>query len=112
MIKLIALVSRRPDLTVDEFARYWIDVHAPLAAAQEPLGYSINVRTEHQPDDALGDVDGVAEIWWRDYGHMEAGLSSSAGVIAAADVANFADSVRFVVATEHEVIPAPRLHPP
>ncbi|CAN0576148.1 unnamed protein product, partial [Ectocarpus sp. 12 AP-2014] len=33
MIKLVALVRRRPDLSKEAFADYWVNVHAPLAAA-------------------------------------------------------------------------------
>lgn len=33
MIKLVALVRRKSDLSRRAFADYWINVHAPLAAA-------------------------------------------------------------------------------
>lgn len=107
MIKLIALVTRRPELTQEAFARYWLEVHAPLAEAQQPLGYVIDVATKEQPDDALTDAHGIAEIWWRDHEHMRRGLSSEAGRTAAEDVANFAAEVRFVVVEPHEVVQPP-----
>ena len=105
MIKQLAIVTRRPELSTEEFARYWIDVHAPLAAAQGMRGYVINVRSAQQPKGALDHVDGVAEIWWDDHEHMHAGLSSEAGRIAAEDVANFAQRVSFVVVEPNVVVP-------
>ncbi|MCC5950242.1 MAG: EthD family reductase [Nitriliruptoraceae bacterium] len=107
MIKLMALVTRRADLTQEAFARYWLDVHAPLALAQHPLGYVIDVASREQPADAMGDVHGIAEIWWRDHEHMRAGLDSEAGRIAADDVANFAASVRFVVVEPNRLLDPP-----
>lgn len=107
MIKLLALVTRRPDLTQEEFARYWLEVHAPLAAAQQPRGYVIDVRTDAQPDGAIPGVDGVAEIWWDDHDHLARGLGSEAGRIAAEDVANFAAQVRFVVVEPHTILAPP-----
>ncbi|MFP4310489.1 MAG: EthD domain-containing protein [Nitriliruptoraceae bacterium] len=107
MIKLLALVRRRPDLSPEEFARYWTTVHAPLAEAQGPRGYVIDVRNPEQPAGALEDIDGVAEIWWDDHDHMERGLTSEAGRIAAADVANFAAEVRFIVVDPTTVLPPP-----
>lgn len=108
MIKLLALVRRRPDLSPEEFARYWTTVHAPLAAAQGPRGYVIDVRTPTQPDGAVDHVDGVAEIWWDDHEHMARGLTSPAGRVAAADIANFAAEVRFVVVEPMTIVPPRR----
>ena len=107
MIKLLALVRRRTDLTPEEFARYWTTVHAPLAEAQGPRGYVIDIRTSAQPDGAIDDLDSVAEIWWDDHDHMTRGLTSEAGRIAAADVSNFAAEVRFVVVEPNTIVTPP-----
>jgi uncharacterized protein (TIGR02118 family) len=36
MIKIIALLKRRPELTLEEFSRYYEHEHAPLAARSIP----------------------------------------------------------------------------
>jgi uncharacterized protein (TIGR02118 family) len=36
MIKIVALLKRRPDLTLEEFSRYYEHQHAPLAARSIP----------------------------------------------------------------------------
>ena len=33
MIKSISLLTRRPELTHEEFVRHWVEIHAPLAHA-------------------------------------------------------------------------------
>jgi len=103
MVKLVALVRRRADLTQEEFARYWREEHAPLAARQGMRRYVIDVALRPQPGGAAPRYDGVAEIWWDDVASMEAALASPAGVAAAADVARFAASVEFLLCAEHEV---------
>jgi uncharacterized protein (TIGR02118 family) len=36
MIKIVALLKRRPDVTLEEFSRYYEHQHAPLAARSIP----------------------------------------------------------------------------
>jgi hypothetical protein len=39
MIKLTFCLRRKPDMTLEEFQRYWRETHAPLVAARaEALG--------------------------------------------------------------------------
>jgi uncharacterized protein (TIGR02118 family) len=103
-VKLVALVRRKPDLTQAEFARYWVDVHAPLAAAIPGMrGYRINVAGD-PGEMAPAPYDGSAEIWFDSRDAMAAGLGSAQGVIAGNDTAHFADSVTFLVTEEVIVI--------
>lgn len=30
MIKLVYCITRRPEMTLDQFSRYWRDVHGPI----------------------------------------------------------------------------------
>jgi uncharacterized protein (TIGR02118 family) len=65
-------------MTVEEFQRYWRDVHAPLVAERaEVLGIRryVQVHTVHpevnaglrrRNDDSPEAFDGVAEIWFDD----------------------------------------------
>lgn len=104
MVKLVALVRKRPDLSREDFATYWIRTHAPLAARiPGMLGYRINVADG--PGTLPGaPYDGSAEIWFISREAMEAGLASPEGVVAGGDVANFAASLEFLVTDEHVVI--------
>ncbi len=104
MIKLVALVRRKPDLDAGAFRDYWLDVHAPLAAAIPGMrGYRINISGDPggQPP---AHYDGSAEIWFDDRTAMEAGLSSEQGRIAGEDTAHFAASIEFLVTEEHIIV--------
>ena len=106
MIKLVALVRRRPDLSVDDFRDYWLGIHAPLAAAIPGMrGYRINLAGDPgaQPP---APYDGSAEIWFDDRRAMETGLTSPEGDVAGRDTANFAASIEFLVTEEHVILPA------
>ena len=105
MIKLVALVRRRADLTEAAFADHWLRVHAPLAAAIPGMrGYRINIAGDAGAMLAAG-FDGSAEIWFDDRLAMEAGLASPQAQVAGDDVANFAQPVRFLVCDEHVILP-------
>jgi uncharacterized protein (TIGR02118 family) len=66
MIKVIAMMKRKPGTTPEEFARYWHDEHAPLGFEVLPdeiriRGYVQNytIRTE---GDQEPEFDGVVEF--------------------------------------------------
>src|SRR2546427_6592483 len=75
MIKLIFVIRRREELSPEEFHRYWLDEHGPLARSLlEPLGARRYVQT-HTLDTDLNAAlaasrgtaeayDGLAEVSW------------------------------------------------
>ena len=75
MIKLVFCLRRKPGMTIEEFQRYWREVHAPLVKShREALGilHYVQVHTDHGDlTQALTHVrkapepfDGVAELWY------------------------------------------------
>ncbi|MCU0830553.1 MAG: EthD family reductase [Rhizobiaceae bacterium] len=105
MVKLIALVRKRDGMEHDAFRRYWLDVHAPLAAAIPGMrGYRINVAGDPGAMPPAP-YDGSAEIWFDSRATMEAGLASPQGVIAGDDTAHFAASIEFLVTDETVILP-------
>jgi uncharacterized protein (TIGR02118 family) len=71
MIKSISLLTRRPEITHEEFVRHWIDIHAPLAHAVPGMRRYVQnhiVETRTRPDipETPVDVDGIAETWFDD----------------------------------------------
>ena len=106
MIKLTYCLRRRPDLSWDEFSRYWKDVHAPLVAERaEVLGIRryVQIRTLQQPElhavfqarngGSPEPFDGVAELWFDSLDAMattsEAAAKASAELLE--DERNFID---------------------
>ena len=79
MIKLTYCLRRRPDLSWDEFSRYWREVHAPLVRDRaEQLGIRRYVQVRTLDERAVHDsfrqrndggpepFDGIAELWFDD----------------------------------------------
>lgn len=105
MIKLVALVRRKSDLSKEAFADYWVNVHAPLAAAIPGMrGYRINIAGD-AGDMPAAAYDGSAEIWFDSREAMLAGLASPENDIAAKDTENFLDHLEFLVVDEHIILP-------
>lgn len=105
MIKLVALVRRKFDLSKEAFADYWVNVHAPLAAAIPGMrGYRINIAGDAGGMPAAA-YDGSAEIWFDSREAMQAGLASPENDIAAKDTENFLDHLEFLVTDEHIILP-------
>jgi uncharacterized protein (TIGR02118 family) len=90
MIKLVFVIRRREELSVEEFHRYWLEEHGPLAGSLlERLGARRYVQT-HTLDTDLNTAlaasrgtaeahDGLAEIWWDSIDALVAVLGSEEG---------------------------------
>jgi uncharacterized protein (TIGR02118 family) len=109
MIKLVFVIRRRRDLPAEEFHRYWLEEHGPLARGLlEQLGARRYAQT-HTLDSELNAAfaesrgtleayDGLAEIWWDSLDAFVAAAGSEEGQRAnqtlAEDEAKFIDLER------------------
>ena len=110
MIKLIALLKRKPGLTRQEFADRWLNDHIKLSSKMPGLrGYRVNIAIDHQPDgDGVEPIyDGTAELWWDSVEAMEAAFDSPEGKIAGKDADQFAELRIHIYTEEHFVVPGP-----
>ena len=64
MIKLVYCITRRPDLSPEEFYRYWRDVHGPIGAAIPGVKRLVQSQRVEVPGDRRGDFDGMVELWF------------------------------------------------
>jgi uncharacterized protein (TIGR02118 family) len=103
MIKVIAFVRKRPDLTREEFERRWTVDHTPLARLLGQRPYRVNIVRACVDDGQDPPYDGTAEMYWPDETSLREALASPEGIIAGNDVANFAASVQLVIVDEHVV---------
>ena len=122
MIKLVYCLRRRPELSRDEFQRYWRQTHGPLVRERAgALGIKRYVQV-HTLDSPLNEAlrasrgsagepfDGVAELWWDRAESLAAATATEEGRRAAqellADEGRFIDVERSVifVAEEHPVL--------
>ena len=107
-IKGVYQLKRRPGMALDEFRRYWIEVHGSLGSELPGLRRYVQ---SHLIDEAYlyaePRYDGVAQLWFESADAMRAAFESPQGKALAADGPEFIDSsaLRYFVAQEHVVIP-------
>lgn len=104
-VKLIALLKAKPGLSREEFARRWVEGHAPLTLRFENLaGYRINVAIdEYQELEGELPFDGTAELWWNSLEEMQEDFASEEARVAVADADTFT-VVRTHIYTEEFVL--------
>ena len=110
MVKLIALLKRKPGIRKEEFAQRWLNEHIKLSTRMPGVrGYRINIATGYQPEGAGVEsiYDGTAEMWWDSIEAMEAAFASEEGKIAGADADEFADVRIHIYTEEHVIVPGP-----
>jgi uncharacterized protein (TIGR02118 family) len=120
MIKLVFCVSKREDISSDEFFRYWLEDHGPLVkSVADDIGACRYVQS-HTVLPELNEqliagrklqqpYDGITEVWWNSMEDLEKGFASPEGIAASKrlqeDEATFIDlpKSRVFMTEEHEI---------
>lgn len=90
MFTVVWLVKKRPDLTQEEFTRYWIDDHTPLTAATPGLrAYRCYPMVSHDGTPPL--FDAIAFTSFDDEAAWRVAEQSPELQAAVADAVNFQD---------------------
>lgn len=112
MIKLTFCLHRLPNLSAEEFRRYWLDVHAPLVRKHADA-LRIKRYVQLHPDfgplseairksrGAPEPYDGVAELWFESPDDLRAAAATPEGRAAGAELVE--DEKRFI---DHRRSPA------
>jgi len=121
VIKLVFAIRRREDMPPEEFHRYWLEEHGPLARGLvEPLGARRYVQSHTiAPEmnaqlaatrDTAEAFDGLAELWWDSLEDLVSAFTSDegqeAGRLLIEDEARFIDFGRssLFLAEEHAIL--------
>ena len=95
MVKLIYCISRKPELSVEEFQRYWRETHGPIAGRIPGLRRYVQC---HVVPEVYGGrtppYDGAAELWFDDMDALRAAMQSPEVQAALEDERNFIDHSR------------------
>ncbi len=111
MIKLIALLKRKPGMTREEFAKRWVEEHTTISRNLPGLrGYRINIATPRQPEGSAQEppYDGTAEMWWDSIDDMEASFDTELGQRAGADGDSFTIVRQHIYTDEYDIVPGPQ----
>ena len=78
MLKVMATVARRANVSHDELVKVWERVHAPhVVKIAKPVRYRITFFDPQQTPDDPG-LDGMAELWFRDKRHFDTTIGREA----------------------------------
>jgi uncharacterized protein (TIGR02118 family) len=71
MIKVVGLLTRKPELTHEQFVKHWLEIHGPLAHAVPGIrryvqSHIVGTRTRPDIPETDVEVDGIAELWYDD----------------------------------------------
>jgi uncharacterized protein (TIGR02118 family) len=110
MIKLNLFITRRPDLTFEQFAEYWTNVHWPkikneTGATAVAFRYAQQHRIEGVPPGVSeAPFDGIVEGWWPDLPTLYSVLGSPEWTAITSDEACFLDRTKtLMLLTEEKV---------
>jgi len=102
MFKMIILLTKKETMSDDEFARYWLDVHAPLAKKMPGLRkYMVNLV--QRPPNREPDYHGVVELWFDDRENMKKAFVSPEGKLTQKDSESFTSRMMTLYTEEHTI---------
>jgi uncharacterized protein (TIGR02118 family) len=110
MIKSLSLLTRRPELSHDEFVRHWVEIHAPLAHAVPGVRRYVQNHIEGErrradiPETEVA-VDGIAELWYDDRAAMDRANASPEAKRLHDDGARFIGGIKSFIIEEKVIIP-------
>jgi uncharacterized protein (TIGR02118 family) len=113
MIKSISLLTRKPELTHEQFVKHWLEIHAPLALAVPELrryvqSHIVDERTRPDIPTTVVDVDGIAELWYDDRAAMARAVASREAKRLHADGALFIGRIKTFIVEEKQIVPPAR----
>ena len=94
MIKLVYYVTRRPGMAIEEFSRYWHDVHGPIGRRIPGLRRLVQSHLVDDPMAVRPAFDGMAELWFDNLDALQAARQSPEWRASSDDEANFIDGSR------------------
>ena len=104
MIRLHIWLRRKEGMTPEEFRRYWLSTHAPIArdGYEHLRGYVVDVVTR-VPEGQEAPYDGLAELSWDTREQFAADMNSAVARASTEDLANFTSRFGLVFVESVEV---------
>ncbi len=113
LLKVSCLLTRRSNLTHEQFFRYWTEKHTPMLAKPDPTAPKVYRYVQLQPIPETvprlktAPYDGVAEVWFESIEDAAAMFTSEHyNTVVAKDEENFLDRSKtvFLYAMEKTII--------
>jgi uncharacterized protein (TIGR02118 family) len=100
---MMILLRKKSTLTDEQFAKYWLEMHVPLAKKMPGLRrYVVNVV--RRPPNREPDYNGVVELWFDDVAEMKKAFSSPEGAATQEDTKMFTANLTTMYLDEHTIM--------
>jgi uncharacterized protein (TIGR02118 family) len=107
-VKNVALIARKPGLSVADFQRHWLDVNGPIAAALPGLRRYVQSHTRRSAYEAgrVPAYDGAVLTWFDSPDAVRTAEATAEYARVLADAATFLafDRVRSILTREHVIV--------
>jgi len=103
VVKAIYLIRRKPGMSVEDFHRYWREVHGSIAARIPGLRRYVQCHAVEAGAGFAADYDGAAEVWFDDVDALRRAAASDEYAAARADEARFIDLERSSLMLTEEI---------
>jgi len=113
MIKVLGLLTRRPELSHEQFVDHWLNVHGPLARAVPGIrryvqSHITGTRTRPDIPETDVEVDGIAELWYDDLESLRRASATAEMKRLTDDGALIISQIKSYIIEEKEIIPLRR----
>ena len=110
MIKVIGLLTRKPELTHEQFVDHWLNIHGPLALGVPGVRRYVQSHitgTRSRPDipDTDVQIDGFAELWYDSAEEFQRAAASPEMKRLTDDGALFIGTIKSYIIDEKQIIP-------
>jgi uncharacterized protein (TIGR02118 family) len=103
MFKMIILLKKKTSLTLEDFSKYWLETHAPLARKMPGLRrYVVNIV--RRPPNREPEYDGVVELWFDNVESMKTAFTSPEGKATQRDTEAFASGLTSMYIDEYSIM--------
>lgn len=102
MVTQLVLLTRRADMSFEEFSKYWKEVHAPIGGKMPECESYIQYHGGVAPANGEPAYDGVALLKFKDMDALQRSWESPEGQATAADIPNFLDGEKIVMLFNEE----------
>jgi uncharacterized protein (TIGR02118 family) len=83
MFKAMILLTRREDMSHEDFRRWWLEEHRPMALQLPGLRKMVVNIVDGDPSGS--GIDGISELWFDTQADFEAAYATEIGKAVAAD---------------------------
>jgi uncharacterized protein (TIGR02118 family) len=103
MVKIVYCITKRADISFEQFSRYWLEVHGAIGSRIPGLRRLVQSVAIHDQRDAFpASFDGMAELWFDDMNALLLARASPEWRAATEDERHFVDHSRTAYFVSHE----------